>query len=270
MERRDFRDRGYRDRGNRREFREERFGDRGDRENREEMREEKEDYDNNFREEKKREIVIPGETVATGSDFLPGDFTQREGNEIVATRFGLADISGRLVKIIPLAGVYMPRKGNIVIGKVTDITFNGWIIDINAPYNAFLPAAEANRFVNKNDLTEFLDFGDIVVAKVDSIKRRGIDLTTRAGGLGQLEEGMTIDINSNKVPRVIGKEGSMINLIKKETMCNIVVGQNGIIWIRGNDVKSELLAKEAILFIVNKSFVEGLTEKVEKFFAEKK
>ena len=115
-----------------------------------------------------------------------------------------------------------------------------------------------------------MDFGDVVVAKVDSIKRRGIDLTTRARGLGDLQDGMIIDINPNKVPRVIGREGSMINLIKKETMCNIVVGQNGLIWIKGNDVESELLAKESILFIVKKSFVEGLTEKVEQFFKDKK
>lgn len=219
--------------------------------------------------EKKRDIVIPGEAIVKGQEYLPGDYTVREGETIIANRFGLSDISGRLVKVIPLAGVYMPRKGNAVIGKVTDITFNGWIIGINAPYVAFLSAMDAGRYVSKNELMEFLDFGDMVIAEVFSVKHRGVDLTLKASGLGRLEDGMIIRINSNKVPRVIGKEGSMINLIKKETGCNIIVGQNGLIWIKGRAVEAELLAKEAIMFIVDKSFISGLTEAVQEFFNKK-
>jgi exosome complex component RRP4 len=213
--------------------------------------------------------VIPGETIVTGTEYLPGDYTMRHGNEIVAIRFGLSDISGRLVKVIPLAGVYVPRKGNAVIGKVIDLTFNGWILDINAPYQAFLPVAECMKYINKNDLTEYLDIGDMVVAEVLSVKHRGIDLTLKARGLGKLEEGMIMFINSNKVPRVIGREGSMINLIKKETGCSIIVGQNGLIWLRGKTIEAELFAKEAITFVVEKSFVEGLTEKAQEFLTKR-
>lgn len=278
--RRNDRNRFGRDRFDRNERHGQRFerNDRNDSEG--ERTESVEGYDEDYKEykgeeisdfeTKKREIVIPGETIISGSDYLPGDFTFRDGNDVVASRFGLSEVSGRLVKVIPLAGVYMPRRGNVVIGKVIDVTFNGWIVAINAPYAGFLPVAEASRFVNKNDLTEYLDFGDMVVAKVDSIKRRGIDLTTRMKGLGNLADGMVISINPNKVPRVIGREGSMINLIKKETMSSIIVGQNGVIWLKGNDVESELLAKEAINFIVEKSFVEGLTDKVQQFFTDKK
>lgn len=217
----------------------------------------------------KREIVVPGESIVSGSEFLPGDYTAREGEEIVANRFGLSDVTGRLVKVIPLAGVYIPRRGNSVIGKVIDITFNGWIVDINAPYQAFLSAMDAGRYVNKHDLTEFLDFGDMMIAEVFSVKHRSVDLTLKARGLGKLEEGMIISINSSKVPRVIGKAGSMINLIKQETGCNIIVGQNGLIWIRGKTIEAELFAKETIMLIVEKSFVEGLTEKVQEFLARK-
>ncbi|MBS3090423.1 KH domain-containing protein [Candidatus Pacearchaeota archaeon] len=216
-------------------------------------------------EKKKRDIVIPGETIVTGSEYLPGDCTARDGEDIVAIRFGLSDITDRFVKVIPLAGVYIPRKGNSIICKVTDITFNGWIMDINSPYMGFLQVMECSKFVNKNDLTEYLDFGDMVVAEVYAIKHRGVDLTLRARGLGKLEDGMIISINPNKVPRVIGREGSMINLIKHETGCNITVGQNGLVWIKGRTVESELFAKEAIMLIVEKSFVDGLTEKVEEF-----
>jgi len=226
----------------------------------------------NYEEDKKekREIVIPGETIVSGQDYLPGEWTKREGKDIVALRFGLADKAERLVKIIPLSGAYMPRKGNVVIGRVLDITFNGWIMDIDAPYQSFLPAMEASKFVNKNDLSECYDIGDMLAVKVFSIKRKGIDLTARGRNLGKLEEGMIIRINSNKVPRVIGKEGSMINLIKNESNCDITVGQNGIIWIKGNKVEDELFAEKAILFVTEKSFIEGLTEKTKEWLEKNK
>ena len=156
-----------------------------------------------------REIVIPGETIVSGEDYLPGEGVRREGNDIVASRFGLAEISGRLVRIIPLSGVYLPRRGNVVIGRVIDITFNGWSIDIGAPYLAFLPITECPRFFNRYELAENADIGDMIVAKVLNIKTRGVDLTLKGRGLGKLENGMMIFVNPNKVPRVIGKKGTM-------------------------------------------------------------
>jgi exosome complex component RRP4 len=221
-------------------------------------------------EGKKREIVIPGEIIVSGEDYLPGEWTKREGKDIVAMRFGLADKSGRLIKIIPLSGTYMPRKGNVVIGKVTDITFNGWITNINAPYQSFLSLMECSKFVNKNDLSECYNIGEMIAVKVIGVKRKGIDLTTKGRNLGKLEEGIIIHINSNKVPRVIGKEGSMINLIKNESNCDITVGQNGIIWIKGRTVEDELFAKRAILFVTEKSFIGGLTEKTREWLEKEK
>lgn len=113
-----------------------------------------------------------------------------------------------------------------------------------------------------------MNIGNMVVAKIFSIGRRGIDLSIKSRGLGKINEGIITEINSNKVPRVIGKEGSMINLIKDKTGCNITVGQNGIIWIRGEKIEDELLAKKAIEFVSDKSFLSGLTEEVEKWFGE--
>ena len=54
-----------------------------------------------------REIVIPGEIIKKGEEFLPGDGTRREGENIVASRYGLKDEQERLIKVIPLSGVYI-------------------------------------------------------------------------------------------------------------------------------------------------------------------
>lgn len=217
-----------------------------------------------------RKVVIPGEIIAEGNDYLPGEGTEKRGKGIVSIRYGLAEESNKLVKVIALSGVYQPRKGNVVIGKVENITFNGWVIDLDAPESAFLPLSEVPRYVAKGALGEVLDIGDMVVAKIIGIEGRGIDLTIKARGLGKVDEGIIIKVNSNKVPRIIGKEGSMINLIKQETGCNITVGQNGLIWIKGDKVEDELFVKKAIEFVAKRSFISGLTEEVQKWFENEK
>jgi len=217
-----------------------------------------------------RKIVIPGEVIVKGENYLPGESTEKKGDEIIALRYGLAEESNRLIKVIPLSGSYQPRGGNVVIGKVEMITFNGWVINIGASDNGFLSLTEVPRYVNKGGMDEVMDMGDMVVAKIVSINKRGIDLSVKSRNLGKIEEGIIVKINSNKVPRVIGKEGSMVNLIKESTGCNITVGQNGFIWVKGEKIEDELLAKKAILFVTEKSFVEGLTEVVQKWFTEEK
>jgi exosome complex component RRP4 len=221
-------------------------------------------------EENTRKIVIPGEVVFEGEEYLPGEGTEKRGDKIVAIRYGLAEENKKLVKVIPLSGVYLPRRGNVVIGRVENITFNGWLIDINTPDNAFLSLMEVPRYVNKEDLEEVFAIGDMVVSKINSISKRGIDLTVKMRGFGRLDKGIIININPYKVPRVIGKEGSMISLIKNETKCRITVGQNGLIWIGGDKIDDELFAKKAILHIAERSYVSGLTDEMKNWFDENK
>ena len=217
-----------------------------------------------------RKIIIPGEVIVKGDDFLPGEGTEKTDKGIIALRFGLAEESNKLVKVIPLSGVYQPRRGNVVIGQVANITMNGWFVDINCSDNAVFLLNEVPRYVDKDGMEDVMDIGDMIIAKIWNINKRGIDLSIKSRGLGKIDEGIIVSVNSNKVPRVIGKEGSMVKLIKEKTGCNITVGQNGVIWIKGNKIKDELKAKKAILFIAEKSFIDGLTEEVNKLFGREK
>jgi len=217
-----------------------------------------------------RKIVIPGEVIFEGDDYLPGEGTERRNGKIVALKFGLAEETKNLVKVIPLSGTYQPRRGNVVIGRVENITFNGWVVDIGSADGGFISLMEVPRYVNKDDLKEVMDMGDMVVAKIYSINKRGIDLTLKLNGLGRLDGGIIVKINPNKVPRIIGKEGSMISLVKDETGCQITVGQNGLIWIEGKKVEDELFAKKAILYIAENSQMSGLTDEIKKWFEDNK
>ena len=219
--------------------------------------------DNNAKE---RKVVVPGETIVSGEDFLPGEGTRREGENVLASRFGLAEIAGRLVKVIPLFGAFIPRRGNVVIGRVTDITMRGWLIDIDYAANGFLTIEEFPRFVNKNEMDQHLAIGEVVAGKIWSITPRGIDLAMKGRGLGKLEGGFIFRVIPSRVPRIIGREGSMINLIKEKTNSSITVGQNGWIWIKADSTEDGIRARKAVEFVASKVYVEGLTEKMEEWF----
>ncbi|MFH1275632.1 MAG: exosome complex RNA-binding protein Rrp4 [Candidatus Woesearchaeota archaeon] len=216
---------------------------------------------------KDRDIVVPGEVLAEGMDYLPGDNTYRENERIYSKVLGLVSVSGRVLKITPLSGPYVPKIGDKIIAKVIDITMSGWRVDTNTAYSAMMNVRDASsRFIKKEeDLSKINAIGDYLVVKVTNVtSQRLIDVSMREPGLHKIKGGRTIEINSQKVPRVIGKQGSMITLIKTKTGCDITIGQNGLVWIKGTP-EGELKAVEAIKLVEQRSHTEGLTDQIEKF-----
>ena len=101
---------------------------------------------------KEKDIVIPGEVLAEGMDYLPGDNTYREGERIFSKILGLIGIAGRVIKITPLSGPYVPKVGDKIIGKVFDITMNGFRMETETAYSAMLNVRDATtRFVRSNE-----------------------------------------------------------------------------------------------------------------------
>lgn len=214
-----------------------------------------------------KSVVVPGEELATGMDYLPTSGTYRDGDRIVASRLGLLNVDGRLLKIIPLSGKYLPKRGDIIIAKVIDITLNGWRCEINSAYSALLPIRDgSSEFIPRGaDLTRYFNFDDYVVVQITNVTSQNlVDLSTKGPGLRKLGEGRIMKVDPNKVPRVIGKAASMINMIKDATGCRISVGQNGIVWLQGTP-ESELVAVRAVEKIVAESHIPGLTDRIKAF-----
>ncbi len=212
---------------------------------------------------KDRELVVPGDVLATGLDFLPSSGCYRENNTIKAKVLGLVKIKSRFIGIVPLSGVYVPRPGDGIIGFIKDMQSTSWIVDINSPYDSLLQLGEAvGEFVDitKRDISVYYDIGDIIYAKVLNVtKSKHVQLTMNDHRAKKLSDGRILVITPSKVPRLIGKQGSMIELIKNETKCQIIVGQNGVVWIRG---EKEGLASKVVKMIEQESHVSGLTDKV--------
>jgi len=220
---------------------------------------------------KEREIVIPGEILAQGMDFLPGENTYRENDNIYAKALGLVYVSGRVIKITSLSGPYVPMVGDRIIGKVIDITMTGWRIDTGTAYSGLLNVKDATtRFIKKGeDLSKIIAIGDYVIVMITQVtSQRLIDLAMREPGLKKITGGRIMKINSHKVPRIIGKQASMVNLLREKTGCEITVGQNGLVWVRGTP-EGELKAEGAIKRIEERSHESGLTESMDAFLGGK-
>ena len=216
-----------------------------------------------------KSIAAPGEGLAEGMDYLPGPYTRRVGERIVAQRLGLVNIEGRAIKLIPLSGCYLPKFGDTIIAKVYDITLNGWLVETNSAYRAMLNIKDTMRFIRKGeDLTQYFDVGDYIKAKIVNVTSQNlVDVTMKEPGMTKLTGGRVIKVNPSKVPRVIGKQGSMISLIKEKTGSNIVVCQNGVVWIQSENLGNELRAIRAIQKIESEAHIEGLTERMAEFLA---
>ena len=220
---------------------------------------------------KDKVIVVPGEELAEGIDYLPAAGTYRDGDKIVASQVGIVNIDGRLIKIIPLSGRYMPKVGDIVIGKVMNMSFSSWFIDIGYAYEGVLSLKDAtSEYIDRGaDLSRYYTFGEHVTCKIVKVNRSmAVDLSMKGPGLRKLKGGKIVKITPSKVPRVIGKQGSMINLIKEKTGCNISVGQNGLIWLQGENPENEIIATKAIEDIEKKSHTNGLTDEITKLLSK--
>ncbi|MFT4310533.1 MAG: exosome complex RNA-binding protein Rrp4 [Candidatus Woesearchaeota archaeon] len=211
-----------------------------------------------------KQVVVPGQLLAQGFDYVPGIGAYRLGEQVIAERLGLVSIDGRAIKLIPLAGRYIPKKDDVIIGKVTDILMSGWKIDIHSAYTAMLSLKEASdQYIEKGyDLNELLTFDEYILCRVSQVTSQNlIDVSMRSPGLFKLPAGIVLHVVPSKVPRIIGKQGSMVSLLKEYTGCNVVVGQNGRVWISGTP-QGEHIAIETIRIIEKYAHVSGLTDAI--------
>lgn len=192
-----------------------------------------------------RKIVVPGELLGKGSGYLPYVF--EEGGNAYSAVYGLLSEVDNKFRVIPLQGKYIPAVEDQVVGIVTSVRYAGCTVDMNSPYTAFLPSPEFGPP---------LEVGDVISTSINEVDEV---YNTRLEDFHKLSEGMTLEISPVKVPRVIGKQGSMIKMLKDCTGSEIIVGKNGRVWYRGG--KTELL--ERVIFMIEReAHTSGLTDRV--------
>jgi exosome complex component RRP4 len=196
-----------------------------------------------------KKIVAPGELLFPYEQ--KGDFYYCEGGKTYSSVVGIFDTDKKT--LTPLESVYIPKPMHKVIGIVTEIRFVNYLVDINSPFEGII-------------LSKFLKFdlniGDIVEANVKNIETGGIVLLEK---VKRLVGGKLIEIKPSKIPRVIGKNGSMQKVIEENTKTKMIIGLNGRIWIKGENIAK---ATKAIRKIEKEAHTSGLTERIVKLLKE--
>ena len=220
----------------------------------------------------KRKYVIPGDVVTTGP-FRPEQNVILEGNKIISTTIGISEIYDDSVKVIPLTGKYIPKINDLVIGKVISHTSLSWELDINSCYVGFLPAQDVfgrDFSAHADELTTKLKSGDLVAARIANFDRTRDPLVTITDrDLGKIDSGDLIKISPSKVPRLIGKRGTMIQMIEMATDAAITIGQNGWVVVSCESPEGLLKAKKAIEMVNQKAHVANLTDQVKEMLEVK-
>ena len=215
----------------------------------------------------KRKYVIPGDIVTTGP-FRPEQNVILDGNKIISTTIGISEIYDDSVRVIPLTGKYIPKINDLVIGKVISHSSLSWELDINSCYVGFLPAQDVfgrDFSAHADELTSKLKSGDLVAARIANFDRTRDPLVTISDrDLGKIDSGDLVKISPSKVPRLIGKRGSMIQMIEMATNAAVTIGQNGWVVVSCETPEGLLKAKKAIEMINEKAHVANLTDQVKE------
>jgi exosome complex component RRP4 len=213
----------------------------------------------------KKRYVIPGDVIIEGN-YRPLMNVIKKDNFIIATRIGIAESSKDGIKVIPLSGVYIPRVNDIVIGKIIDNSSLSWEVDINAIFSAHLPAQDVfgrDFSPAKDDMKKRLAPGDLITSRIITFDRtRDPMLTIQEKDLGKISNGEFLKISSTRVPRLIGKRGSMIQTIEQATQTRILIGQNGILVVTGKNNEGISLAFKAIRLVEEEAHTSNLTQRV--------
>ena len=217
--------------------------------------------------DRNRKYVIPGDLITEGR-YRASYNVVKVNEQFYSTRVGLSEVGRDGVRVIPLSGIYIPRVDDIVIGKVIDYSTFGWDVDINSCFVGFLHAQNIfgkNYSPGEDSLSSRLDKGDLISTRVNSFDRtRNPLLSVAEHGLGKLDRGETIKISPTKVPRVIGKKGTMIKSIEFGTGSKLSVGQNGLVVVIGPP-ESVDKATRAIKMVEDDAHLPDLTEKIQQF-----
>jgi len=212
----------------------------------------------------KRSIVIPSQLLGDTKSNKAGRGTFIDKGKIYSEKLGVLSKKLEYINVIPLKGRYDPIEGDFVIGIVEEPLSSSWLVNINAPYPALLHVNEVPWDVDFGETDKYLNRGDSIMVKILEVGLdKKLQITLKDHNLYKIRGGYITYIEPSKVPRLIGKKGSMIALLKKYTRCRIFVGKNGRIWIDGEDDNIAKVIK-AIRKIESESISYGLTDKIEE------
>lgn len=193
-----------------------------------------------------KEIITPGELVSNSAVRNP--YTYVDNGKTYSMVLGMYEKEP--LSIVPLESIWYPRIEDTVIGIVTSVRNSVYEVDLRFHGRSIIIGGKFERFSFKP--------GDVVEATIKDVEEKRTIILSYPKFL---EGGTLISVKPAKIPRIIGRDNTMIMQIANSAKTNIVVGKNGLIWLKGGNVA---LATEAIFKVQDEAHVSGLTERIKR------
>lgn len=184
-------------------------------------------------------LIIPGATIPTEDLSVRARGTllseTMSGRVLTATVAGVVSRVNKLVMVRPLRAKYIPETGDVVVGRVVELSGKRWRLDVNAARHAVLllsavnlPGGVQRRRTHEDELNmrAFFKEGDLVSAEVQEQWDDGsVALHTRSLRYGKLGGGQFVRVQAELVKRA-KKHFHMLR-------CGVhaILGNNGYIFL---------------------------------------
>jgi len=183
----------------------------------------------------KLNIVLPGDLITTDRGFMHGHGTFEENGKIFSNVVGVVEKTNKLILVNPIRAKYLGEIGDIVIGRVSEISNRRWLVDIGSHSHGSLnlnsinlPSGAQRRKTEEDELNmrSYFDENDILIAEIQSFNNdKSINLHTRNTKYGRLTNGICIEVDHKLIKR---QKNHIIDL---KNGIHIILGHNGRVWI---------------------------------------
>ncbi|EXX73261.1 Rrp4p [Rhizophagus irregularis DAOM 197198w] len=164
-----------------------------------------------------------------------GTYISPETNQRLSSVAGVVDRVNKLISIRPLHTRYTGEIGDLVIGRITEVSQKRWKVDINSRQDAVLllssinlPGGVQRRKTEADELQmrKFFSEGDLLVAEVrETFQDGSFSLHIRSLKYGKLRNGSFVIVPPALVQRC------KTHFHTLPCGVNLTLGLNGYIWV---------------------------------------
>lgn len=185
----------------------------------------------------------PGDIITKDAGFMRGHGTYSKNGALYSSVAGIVQRVNKLITVTPLKTKYQGEIGDVVVGRVTEVQQKRWKIDVNGRLDAMLqissvnlPGGELRRRSAEDELSmrNYLQEGDLISAEVQNVHSDGgVSLHTRSLKYGKLSQGSLLKVSPSLIKR------RKTHFLRLPCGLNVVLGNNGYIWISPSSISDE-------------------------------
>ncbi|TNJ29189.1 Exosome complex exonuclease RRP4 [Giardia muris] len=175
-------------------------------------------------------LVGPGSHISAPADCVAGVGVIVTEAGMFSSLLGHVSRISKIVSVTPLTTIYFPQLADTVIGRVTQVLPNRWILDVGATVLATLQLDNINlpnlqrvkESADESNMRAWLDVGELVVCEM----RENSTLLCRGGMFGKFSNGLLVEVP----PIAIGKSSTAFQRLETIGVF-MILGNNGRIWL---------------------------------------